>query len=412
MFDQDLYPFPQEKVQEADFSLVRNLQKWAEKEVISKRLEFKEDYANLLKPAIKKLFIDIGMQHLLWPEENGGIGQNTTDIAYSLTMAMEQIGRADTGIGYLYAATFALCSTFALQSTFNKNLCNKFAPLFCQDDRVVLGSLVLPVYGSRANSTKSQYHGKYLQAEAKKEGSGWVIEGSNIRPINSGADAQLYGILCSVAGEEEPAFFIIPDSASGLNKGEIFLKTGLAASRNAEIELRQVKVGEENLVFRGELPYRQLLSWLYLGMSAATVGSLFAVYEILKEWGDTRVIKGKGCVFKENPLTASLMAGVSQQILISRLLTHQLAQMLAQPVVYGQSGEDKVFVSALCAVIQVTQAAEKAINQSMELMGSAGYAKEWNLERYWRDIKTMQIHLGNRELNQLELACYFYQCSF
>ncbi len=47
----------------------------------------------------------------------------------------------------------------------------------------------------------------------------------------------------------------------------------------------------------------------------------------------------------------------------------------------------------------------------MELMGgSAGYATEWNLERYWRDVKTMQIHLGNWELNKMDIARYFYHC--
>ena len=41
-------------------------------------------------------------------------------------------------------------------------------------------------------------------------------------------------------------------------------------------------------------------------------------------------------------------------------------------------------------------------------MASAGYSTEWNLERYWRDVKTIQVHLGNWELNKMELAQYFY----
>jgi alkylation response protein AidB-like acyl-CoA dehydrogenase len=40
----------------------------------------------------------------------------------------------------------------------------------------------------------------------------------------------------------------------------------------------------------------------------------------------------------------------------------------------------------------------------MELMGSAGYATEWNLERYWRDIKTLHGHLGSEVLDRLEIA--------
>ncbi len=65
----------------------------------------------------------------------------------TLALALEQIGRADTGIGFITASTFALCSTFAFKTTFQDILCKKMAPLFCQDDQVVLGSLILPVYG-------------------------------------------------------------------------------------------------------------------------------------------------------------------------------------------------------------------------------------------------------------------------
>ena len=58
---------------------------------------------------------------------------------------------------------------------------------------------------------------------------------------------------------------------------------------------------QATLSFGGEKAFRQMMSWLYLSLGAVTVGSLFATYEILKEWGDTRVIKGRGCIFKENP---------------------------------------------------------------------------------------------------------------
>jgi alkylation response protein AidB-like acyl-CoA dehydrogenase len=45
----------------------------------------------------------------------------------------------------------------------------------------------------------------------------------------------------------------------------------------------------------------------------------------------------------------------------------------------------------------------------MELMASAGYAKEWQLERYWRDVKTVQCYLGAAELAKHDYARWFYQ---
>ncbi len=58
--------------------------------------------------------------------------------------------------------------------------------------------------------------------------------------------------------------------------------------------MSEVLVPNVNLIFQGEKPLRQMLSWFYMAVAAVTVGSLFTGYEILREWGDTRVIKGSG----------------------------------------------------------------------------------------------------------------------
>lgn len=411
MSNLDLIPYPKDMEQESDLSLARTLKQWAESEVMAKRLEHREDYEKLLKPAMRKLFVDVELQKMIWPENCGGIGLNTPEVARTLALGLEQIGRADTGIGYLFSVTFALCSSFAMETNLNEELCKRIAPLFCDTEEVMLGSLILPVFGRGEQSADGPlFRGRALPARARREGEAWVINGENLRPLNSGADAQLFGVFCALEEEDEPGLILVPGDAPGLIRGERFLKTGLAASDNADLDLTDVRVPAGNLVFRGENPLKRMMSWFYLNIGAVTVGSLLATYEIIREWGETRVIKGKGSLFKENPLTASLMAEVSHEILLSRLLLHQLAQMLSKPDLYRQPEEELLFIPALSVVSHITQTAEKAINQTMELMGSAGYATEWNLERYWRDVKTMQLHLGSWELNKMELARYFFQC--
>ncbi len=406
----DLIPYLNGMAQESDLMLARTLKQWAETEVISRRPEYREDYEMLLKPAMQSLFVNLEMQKVIWPESSGGVGLNKPEVAQTLALALEQVGRADTGIGYLFAVNFALCSSFALECNLNDELCRRIAPLFCQAKDAVIASIVLPAYSrGKPPASAPLFRGKYISARARREGDNWVINGNNLRPLNSGADARLFGLLCALEGEEEPALILVPGDSPGLTRGEQFLETGLTASVNAEINLNDVRVPEDCLVFFGENHLRQMLSWLYLNVGAVTVGSLFAVFEIIREWGDTRVIKGRGNLFKENPLTASLMAEISHEVLISRFLLHHLAGLFSRPVPDQHPREDHLFIPALSVVSHITQSAEKAINQTMELMGSAGYATEWNLERYWRDVKTMQIHLGSWELNKMELARYFFK---
>jgi hypothetical protein len=269
---------------------------------------------------------------------------------------------------------------------------------------------VLPGYDAEIKpGSQTLFHGRSYPARAKQIRDSLIIEGSNLQPLNAGSDADLFGVLCQLEGSNEPVLVVIPANSPGLSRSEPQTRTGLAASVNSRITLDQVTVPETCLVFRGETGRQQLLSWLYLGVSAVTVGSLFAAFEILREWGENRVIKGKKSLLKDNPLTASVMAEVSHELLLDRLLLHQLAGIIASRSLEDPTRAENTYIAALSVASQVTNSAEKAINQAMELMGSAGYATEWNLERYWRDIKTMQLHLGSWELNKMELARFFYR---
>ncbi len=139
--------FPQERAEGIGSYLAQSLREWAASEVMGKRLELREDYERLLQPAMKRLFVDIEMQKLIWPEEYGGAGENGPEVIFTLLRALEEIGRADTGIGYVTAATFALWTTFALKPAQNDQLYGEFAPLFCRAEEAVTASLVLPRYG-------------------------------------------------------------------------------------------------------------------------------------------------------------------------------------------------------------------------------------------------------------------------
>lgn len=399
MSEHDIFPCMYEWLTDVDVSLAGNLRRWADNEVMAKRLELKEDYEQLLEPAMKQLFTEIGMQRLLWPEDHGGDGHNNPAAAYTMLAALEQVARGDTGIALLLSGIWALQSCIAMEGHVNEEACKALAPVFSSEDSLAVISLVLPLFRDEP------------QAKAKHTKGAWTVEAKGARPIASGADATLFGVLCSLDGDgdDEVGLIALPADAKGVKQGKPFLKTGLAADRNADVNFSKVKAPEGMCIAKGLDACRGMLSWLYLGISAANIGALFASYGILKEWGDNRVIKGKNSIFKDNPLTAAVMAEVAKEIAVSRLLTCDLARILAEPAIYGPPGGEGNYVTACMVAHQVSQSAEKAINNAMEMMASAGYATEWNLERYWRDTKNMQLCLGPYELAKMDFAHYFYQ---
>lgn len=405
MSDLDLFLYPKGRLQSADLDLAASLQAMVQKEVVDKRLELKEDYDGLLKPSLGKLLAEVGLQRMFWPEKLGGEEHNEPAAAYTVAAALEQIGRADVGLAFLAAHSLAMQAAVAMKGVCQEGLCAQVAPLFTGKDPLIV-SFVLPAFAEEEGAP--EWRGKGIQVKAKLASGQWVLDGRGVRPTCSGADAGLFGVLCAVGGEE-PAFILVPGGASGLSRGREFKKTGLAASRNADVDFNSVKVPEANCAWRGEEGLLRLLSWYYLGLAAAGVGALLAAYEIIKEWGDNRVIKGRGQIFKENPLTGALMGEIAKEIAVDRLLAYDLAGILAEPAGYGGPEALAGFTSALMLVHHIYVSAEYTIHRTMELMASAGYAKEWQLERYWRDVKTVQCYLGAYELAKHDFSRWFYR---
>lgn len=404
----ELFPYPGHRLGEIDRALASNVKDWAEKEVISGRLELKEDYERLLQPALGKLLLDIGLQKMFWPESTGGDGYNEPRASYTVAATLEQVGKADTGIAFLAAHGIALQAALALDGNKNDEVLRSVGSMFCDGRGPVIVSFVLPTYAE--DGGLPEWRGRYFQVEAHRGAEGWVLEGRGARPTCSGADADLFGFLCTVDGDEEPAFILVPGGAPGLRRGPERKETGLAASRNADLDLEGVEVPVKMCAWRGEEGTRRLLSWYYLGLGASAVGALLSAFEIISEWGSTRVIKGCGCIFKENPLTASVMAEIAGQVGVCRLLVYDLAEILARPGEYEDAGTEAVFIAASTIVHQVYRTAEECINRVMELMNSAGYAREWQLERYWRDLKTVCCYMGAGELAKMDVARWFYDC--
>jgi alkylation response protein AidB-like acyl-CoA dehydrogenase len=401
---QDLFPVPVEWIQDADRSITDTVSTWAEQEVKSKRLEHKEDYDTLILPAMNKLFTDIGLQAMMLPEKMGGAGMDTPEAAVTAASVLEQVGAADTGIGFLLANNLALQYAVAVSSNREKESLKAASLLGGKD--VAVCSLVLPTYGSDTEE-RERYYGLDYQATAEKTDKGWKVSGGPVRPQCCGSTADLFGVVCDMGGGE-PGLLLIPGKARGLKRGETFKKTGLAASVNSDMTLKNVQVPAGNLVFKGVEPLREMLSWYYLACAAVCAGALQTSYEILKEWGDTRVIKGKGQVFKENPLVASLMGEIGGKMGTSRVLTYNTARMLSRPDIYGPAGSGTNHVAAVSTMKQVSQLAMEAMHNTMELMASAGYATEWNLERYWRDVKTVKTYVFPETVAQTCMARQYF----
>ena len=60
------------------------------------------------------------------------------------------------------------------------------------------------------------------------------------------------------------------------------------------------------------------------------------------------------------------------------------------------------------AKVFTADAAVQITNRGMELMGANGYSPEYNLEKYLRDAKALQIWLAGQQVSKYDIARGYY----
>jgi hypothetical protein len=356
--------------------LSSSIKEWADREVMPYRHEI-DDKLEIAENAMKKLFVQVGMQKLLVPESIGGAGVGYEELPSVILHSFEEIGKADAGIGFVLSATVA-ASVSAVGTDAFDFLAEKLSKDFCRI------SIVPPQFG------RDDFRGLELAKAVEKAGK-IRLKGYG-RPLNSGVDADVFVVFCNYDGISI-AFL----DGSEVERGEMVKSTGLIASRNcdvkinAEIEKSRIVVGDA---------WMRLKTYLNFCLSSLCVGSALDSCRIVKEWAERRLIRGKP--LKDNTVDAAILAEVARETVEARSIAQILAKMLLE-----DRSNDELLVFSTITASKCSRAAFSAADRAMELMASQGYAREGLLEKQWRDAKSI-VALLNEQHSLLEIAEKFY----
>lgn len=405
----ELFVYPKQWMDEESMSVAALVRQWADREIISKRMEYRENYAALFPEKREMLCLAIGLQRLTLPVDHGGFGWSGIANAPGVLTILCEIGRADAAIAAITAVKYAILATIALDHNLDRKLCAALAPLYAGDD-LRTPALILPGAGM-AGQDSPLFRGRAILAGVHAVHDGYAVSGTNLRPLFGGHMADLFCVVCA-DGTDETCIAFVPGDAAGVKRGPQILTTGLNACVNAEVSFHDVLIPRENVI-TGDAAVEELYVWLNLLLGGVSVGAGTNFFEILSDWGETRVIKGR-TVLKENPLCASVLADVAEEIALSKLLLYDLAELITRPGEWSNGNHKRVFTFASMIGSRVQQSVTRAINRGLELMGSAGYAKEWHAEKHWRDVKTIGSLLCGVAAEapvKMDTARFFYNCT-
>lgn len=329
---------------------------------------------------------ELGLMGIPFPEEVGGSGGDTLSYA----IAAEEIARVCGSTGLSYAAAVSLGASpiyyFGTEEQKEKYL----TPLA---EGKALGSFGLtePNAGSDAGGTKTT---------AVKDGDDFVINGEKCF-ITNASYAEII-IVTAVTGKDERgkniiSAIIVPTDTEGVTITSDYDKMGVRGSDTAEIVLEDVRVPQANLLGDEKKGFKQFLYTLdggrisiaALGLGIAQ-GSLDKALDYAKERQQFKkpISNFQAIQFK--------LADMAMEVELARNMVYKAAWLKDQ----GQPFTKESAYAKLFA----TETATRAANQAIQIHGGYGYMREYEVERYLRDAKLLEIGEGTSEIQRLVIA--------
>ena len=403
--------YPDVLITDQDRLVLGVIRSFVEQQIMPVRREIDDDKDHVIVRRILQGLFGLGLMRAGLPQEYGGLGTAGTGASSVTTcLVLEEISRGDSGVAVAAGVT-AWALTPAIVGR-NGAVLKLLGEMFSGSDlRLGCFAMTEPASGCDIENLTAM-QGRTIQTRAVLDGDEWVINGTKRFPSNAGV-ADIYCVVCQTdpdLGEEGIALIYVPSPWEGLSFGKFENKAGMQADRNCDMYFDNVRVPRR---YRAAGPGidAQLMKWnLAVGRvasAAMAVGNSQGAFECVLEYTGSRVVEGRP--IRQHSMCAGMLADMAVGIETARAYYLQTAYMLDRPEVYGDPASDAMLSRASLAKVYASDVAIMVTNRAMELMGSYGYMREFDVEKYWRDCKEIQLWLGGAQLGRLDVARGYYE---
>jgi alkylation response protein AidB-like acyl-CoA dehydrogenase len=398
-------PLLQELVSEEDRLVQQAVRAFVDSEIMPVRQQLDDDREHILIDKICEKLKNMGFQRGIVPERYGGLPQRSL---IGTSVVMEEIARGDIGLAVSLGCTWWFTRPAVLVD--NEAVLRKVAAVFCGDE-LCRGCFAMTEPEAGCDVENPAEHGRRISTRATLDGDEWVLNGSKRFPSNAGISAY-YCVVCTTdltLGDEGIALIYVPHPSEGLSFGKFENKAGMQADRNCDIYLDNVRVPKENRAAGPGEDARLLhinLTLGRIGSAAMAVGAAQGAFETVLEYTKNRIVAGKP--IREHSICAGMLADMAIGIETARTYYLTAAYMLDHPETYGPLESPGHLSRGSIAKVYATEVAILVTNKAMELMGSYGYMREYDVEKYWRDCKEIQIWEGGAQLGRFDVVRGYY----
>jgi len=242
------------------------------------------------------------------------------------------------------------------------------------------------------------------QATAAKSGDGWVINGSKSFVVNAGPQAGCYIVLARTQADASApdrglSTFLVEADRAGVGVADVGKKLGCRLMSIGEVRFDRVRVPLDHLVGQENRGCEQVAAFLNesrilaaaqaLGTAQGAFERSFAYVKQREQFG-TRII--------DFQVTRHKLAEMATKIEAARLLTYQAARSFD-----AKKEKSDARLSAM-AKLYAGRTAVEVCDEAIQLLGGYGYIQDYEVERFFRDAKMIELFDGTRGTQRNTIA--------
>lgn len=365
----------------------QSVRDFAEREIkpLARELDEKQEFSVELTRKIGEM----GLFGMIVSPDYGGQGLDYI----SYIIAVEEIARIDGS----QAATVAAHNSLGVNPLYyfgTEEQKKKYVPVLCTGEALWGFGLTEPDAGSDSRATKTT---------AELKDGKWHINGSKIFITNASAEISIGStvqvVSAQVSGKKEFSAIIVEQNTPGFIARTMHDKMMWRASNTAELYFDECIVPEENILGRRGDGSKIMLNTLdhgRLSIAAMGLGCAQGAFELAVKYAQQRIQFGKP--ISANQVVANKLADMAMKIELARNLLYKACWLKDN----GKPFAKEAAMSKLyCAEI-----ANEVAYEAVQIHGGYGLMKDYDVERFYRDQRLLQIGEGTSEIQRLVISRY------
>ena len=334
--------------------------------------------------SVKKM-AELGLMGIPWDEKYGGNGMDTL----ALVIVIEELGKVCPSTGATIMAHTSLgTAPIAMFGTEQQK--EKYLPGLASGEKIGAFALTEPNAGSDAGNT---------QTKAILDGDKYIVNGEKAFCTNAGeASVIIFTAVIVENGKEKGiSAFVIDGDTQGMSLSPPEKKMGWCGSDTRSVFFKDMQIPKSAVLGDPSKGFKQFLKTLTGGritIGALGLGTAQGAFARALEYSQEREAFGK---------SINKFQGVSFKL--SDMATQiEAARHLVYYAAWKKDHGLPVIREAAMAKLFSSETAMQVTTEAIQVLGGYGYIKEYDVERFFRDAKILEIGEGTSEIQRMIIA--------